>query len=195
VCGSAVDLGGFPQGFRFCNGRALFESDAEGSFRMYAAVPGTFQYFPLGTPGVVDCQTTTCQWVFVDGQSAAPAIPLSFSDAAQIDVQTQYGPTWESLLQQGITRSGRSDAEVQKSGAGVLLWTMTAAGSVTALHLPREGATTHTTRYSRADYLLFTGLAAQYDYTLDELQKTGALFWSWLLTDRPPIPDDPGTIP
>lgn len=195
VCGGAVAYAGFAQGFRFCNGRALFESDAAGNFRMYAPVPGSFQYFAFGPPGAVNCQTTPCQWLFVDGESAAPSIPLEFSDSAQIDVATNYGATWESLLQQGLTRSGRSDAEVQRVGASVLLWTMTAAPAPTGLHLPHDGMTTHTTRYSRADYLLYTQLAAQFDYTLDELQKTGALFWSWLLAERPPIPDDPSTIP
>ena len=45
LCGGAVPFAGFAQGFRFCNGRALFDSDAAGNFRIYAAVPGTFQSF------------------------------------------------------------------------------------------------------------------------------------------------------
>jgi hypothetical protein len=195
VCGSPQELAGFPQGFRFCNGRALFESDDTGGFRLYAPVPSTFQYFAFGPAGVVDCHDMSCHWLFVDGESAAPALPLSFSESAQLDVQTKYGSTWESLLQLGVTESGRSDAEVQRIGASVLLWTMTAGAARTALKLPHDGTTTHITRYSRADYLLYTSFAAEFDYTLDELQKTGSLFWSWLLANQPPIPDDPSTIP
>jgi hypothetical protein len=195
LCGGPVPFAGFSQGFRFCNGRALFDSDAAGSFRIYAPVPGTFQYFNFGPPGVVDCQNTACQWLFVDGKSAAPSIPLPLSNSPELEVATQYGPTWESLLQQGVSRSGRSDADVQRIGAAMLLWTMTAGGSVSEVHLPHDGATTHVTRYSRADYLLYTTYAAQFDYTLDELQKIGALFWSWLLAERPPLPEDPSTIP
>lgn len=50
------------------------------------------------------------------------------------------------------------------------------------------GTFTHATEYSVSDYMHWSDLAARFDYTLEELQKTGALFWAWLATGRPPLP-------
>jgi hypothetical protein len=55
--------------------------------------------------------------------------------------------------------------------------------------LPRTGSIAHTTRYSYYQYLAVSAQAARYDYTVDEAQKDGALFWSWLLAGRPPLPE------
>jgi hypothetical protein len=38
-----------------------------------------------------------------------------------------------------------------------------------------------------ADYRLWSERAAQFDYTVEELQKIGALFWSWVLASQPPL--------
>src|SRR5205814_586335 len=32
------------------------------------------------------------------------------------------------------------------------------------------------------------GLAARFDYTLEEFQKVGALFWAWIQAGMPPLP-------
>lgn len=51
----------------------------------------------------------------------------------------------------------------------------------------RAGTHVHTTSYSVADYRLWSERAAQFDYTVEELQKIGALFWSWVLAGQPPL--------
>jgi len=73
-------------------------------------------------------------------------------------------------------------------GGSYLLSVMAYAHAKTAVHLSTAGEYSHATPYSLSEYLYWSDLAARYDYTLEELQKSGALFWSWLATGRPPLP-------
>jgi hypothetical protein len=165
-------------------------SDGFGNFRMYAPVPAEFVY-ETTVVSRVGCETGGCEWIFTNGRSSTPGLALTFSTSPQFDVESKYEAKWDGLLAQGMTISGLAVPELQLRGAAVTLWTMTAAGKRSDLHLPITGVQTHTTRYSRADYLSWTRVAAEYDYTLDELQKGGALFWSWLLAGKPPIVETP----
>jgi hypothetical protein len=67
------------------------------------------------------------------------------------------------------------------------LWVLKAGGAASGAQLPPGGSFSHTTRYARTDYVQLSILAAEHDYTLAELQKSGTLFWSWLLAGQPPL--------
>ncbi|HEY6562494.1 MAG TPA: neocarzinostatin apoprotein domain-containing protein [Polyangiaceae bacterium] len=172
-------------GFDACIGSADdVVTDASGAFRAYRAVWRT---------GVPDCAPPAngCSLVIADDNDLAGTairIPLEFVELEQVGVSSSYEAEWIPLLDQGASVSGTSQAELQRTGAAVLVWLMSASGSSSSTHLPRNGVVTHTSLYTADDYRQWTHRAAQFDYTLDELQKIGGLFYAWLLAGRPPLP-------
>ncbi|HEY6562492.1 MAG TPA: neocarzinostatin apoprotein domain-containing protein [Polyangiaceae bacterium] len=163
------------------------QTDSSGTFRTYQLL--------LGAPfeGRPDCRPPAngCFLVIADDNDLAGSalrISLNFVERVEVAVTSAYEPKWQSLLRAGARASGSSFSELQRSGATVLTWLMLASGESTSTHFPREGLFRFTTTYSADEYRQWTGRAAQFDYTLDELQKTGALFYSWLLAGRPALP-------
>ncbi|HMJ12043.1 MAG TPA: hypothetical protein VK524_11550, partial [Polyangiaceae bacterium] len=129
----------------------------------------------------------TCSLSVSDGYVMMPGVPLNYVADSGIDVTSHYEANWSALLQQGLSVSGLSAMELQRQGVIGTLWVMKAGGAASGVQLPASGSINHTTRYSRADYIALSILAAEHDYLLAELQKSGTLFWSWLLAGQPPL--------
>jgi hypothetical protein len=124
-----------------------------------------------------DAMTETAVW-----------IPLTFVTPTDVQVTSRYEPAYQALFAQGVTLSNRSPAELQRMGAAGLAWLLYGSPGASAAHLPNTGTLAHTTSYTRADYVFWSRAAANFDFTLAEMQKVGALFFSWLLAGRPPLP-------
>ena len=159
-----------------------FVTDAAGAFRAY----------PRFVPDP-ECYTTPSPCSFVVGDprgmtATAVRIPLVFTAAEAISVASQYEPEFESLFQQGLEISGFSPAELQLQGGARMLWILAYGGTAAGPHLSRSGAYSHSTTYTRAEYVAWAERAARLDYTVDEFQKVGALFWSWIIAGMPPLP-------
>jgi hypothetical protein len=95
------------------------------------------------------------------------------------------------LLQRGVSLSGSSVPALQNFGSAVMLYLFGLSRPAGTAPQPNEGTVSYTTSYSAAQYLDLSQRASQYDYTLEELQRDGALFWSWILAGKPPIPPAP----
>lgn len=162
-------------------------TDAAGAFRTYQTVSGGgFFDSPDCSPPANGCSLVIADDNDLSG--TAVRIPLNFVTGEQFEVSSSYEAKWIPFLQDGMRLSGSTAPELQLRGAAVTLWIMTAASVSTGTHLPRDGVVTYATAYSAADYRQFTSLAARFDYTLDELQKIGAVFYSWILMGMPPLP-------
>ncbi|HEY6556987.1 MAG TPA: neocarzinostatin apoprotein domain-containing protein [Polyangiaceae bacterium] len=181
----SVDLwqcGEFPG--KLCGRVARIPTDASGSVRGYSRLAERIVFFVIVECGRPD---STCNLFVTDGAGVVN-VPLQFATGAEFDVTSNYEAKWQPLLQQGLDSSGASPGEFQRQGASVLLWVMAASGARSAAHFPTGGDLSYTTTYARQSYIDMTNLAASYDYTLDELQKSGTLFWSWVLAGQPPLP-------
>jgi hypothetical protein len=115
-------------------------------------------------------------------------MPMTFVTGNTIAVTSRYEAKYETLFQQGMMATGYDAANLQLHGAASALWLLAYAHAQTGAHLSLEGEFAHTTEYSVNDYKAWSELASKYDYTVEELQKTGAIFWSWIATGMPPLP-------
>jgi hypothetical protein len=168
-------------------GLGTIETDASGAFRVYPGALGTIQ------EGEPDCGPPENGCVFLvaddnDLSGTTVSIPLNFVELEQVGVTSSYEQKWLPILQEGTRVSGLPPEALQRDGAAMLLWVMTAAGVSTSVHWPRDGVVSYTTLYSAEDYRRGSYLAANFDYTLDELQKAGGLFNAWLKAGMPPLP-------
>ncbi|HMI84939.1 MAG TPA: hypothetical protein VK550_12650 [Polyangiaceae bacterium] len=84
--------------------------------------------------------------------------------------------------------SGWSGGELQYQGAIRTLYLMKLSGTLSGAHLSLSGVHSYTTTYTRQGYVDMANLAANVDYTVEEIQKGGALFWSWVIAGFPPAP-------
>jgi hypothetical protein len=179
--------------FSFCRLlRSSVTVRADGTFRAYGQLLEFFTRFVIDTNESGYCALTpgACTLVVGDTESLAATavrIPLTFVQGEQVDVTSHYEAKWTELLQQGSTASGHSVAELQRTGSAVLFYVLGLAG-VSGTAMPRAGTIAHTTRYTLEQYRRWSRQASFHDYTLVEAQKDGALFWSWLLAGRPPLP-------
>jgi hypothetical protein len=103
-------------------------------------------------------------------------------------VVSHYEAYWQPILQRGLEVSGYSSNTLQRQGAATYLWLMTAAGTKGGA-LSHTGSIAYTSTYSLDEYRDLSKIAAQHDYTLEELQKSGTLLLSWFLAGRPPLPN------
>ncbi|HMJ14406.1 MAG TPA: hypothetical protein VK524_23480, partial [Polyangiaceae bacterium] len=175
-------------GFEDCIPRGALPTDSAGNFRWYPEITGVFSFRPE-----FDCtvQAKLCSLVIADDRaltSSAVRIPLVFDTGAQIDVVSRYESKWQALLDQGTSLSGLSAPEFQKTGVGTFLWLLGQSGQETSTHLPALGSLAISSRYGADDYRALSAEAARFDYTLVELQKTGTLFYAWILAGMPPLP-------
>jgi hypothetical protein len=160
-------------------------TDSAGSFRTFVSAAGPDRTICEPTPGACSLAVTDG----IDPGNITPVrIPLNFATGDRFGVASSYEPKWAPLFAQGLSASGLSAAELQRMGVAVSAYLMIRAGR-TGTHLPIDGGTAYTTSYSAEDYVYWTNIAAQYAYTLEELQKVGALFWSWILAGYPPLPE------
>jgi len=164
-------------------------SDSAGTVRGFTHLLASWRIFILDF-ATVPCAapTSTCVLKLTERGGATVTLPLPFAVADQFDVVSHYEEQWQPLLQQGLDIGGVPAAELQRQGAAGFLYVLIASGASTSTQLPAGGSLSYTTTYSRPMYLLMTNLAAGRGYTLQELQKTGTLFWSWLLAGQPPLP-------
>lgn len=175
-------------GFLSCDTLTAINADASGGFRNYVQLEGT-----LLPPNNSDCKAApgACSLVVAadNGLTASQVrIPLTFSTAEQFQVTSHYEPQYETLFQQGLQLTGVSDSELQKTGAAFTGWVLAYAHAATGTHLPTTGTFSHTTTYTKAEYVEWTHNAARFDYSLEEYQKIGALFLSWIVAGMPPLP-------
>ncbi|HMJ11226.1 MAG TPA: neocarzinostatin apoprotein domain-containing protein [Polyangiaceae bacterium] len=157
-------------------------TDAGGAFRAYVRFRPTEECYAASKP---------CALLVNDPRAvtaSAVRIPLAFTSAETIQVTSRYEPEYESLLQEGVRLSGWTAPELQLEGGVRLLWILGLAGQSSSTHLSRSGTYSHTTTYSATLYRYWAEQAVRFDYTVDEFQKTGALFWSWYLAGMPPLP-------
>ncbi len=155
--------------------------------RTYAELLASFPVVWGSLEATADC-ASGCSLLVSDSVNGATArIPLQFQASEQVDVVSSYEPSWQGLLDQGVQLSGLIPGDLQRQGAFTLAWVLAAAGVQTGAPLPRSGTIQHATRYTVADYIALSRLAANYGYTVEELQKHGALFWSWILAGMPPL--------
>ncbi|HMJ13920.1 MAG TPA: hypothetical protein VK524_21025 [Polyangiaceae bacterium] len=139
-----------------------------------------------------DCKSApnSCAFVIADENGITASqfrIPLTFSTASQIEVTAYYDSEHEALFQQGLALSGLSADAHQSTGASVLYFVASRGGGPLPAPLPLEGTFSHTTVYTRDRYLILFNYGASWGYAIDQFQKTGALFWSWILAGKPPL--------
>lgn len=162
--------------------QASITTDAGGVFRAYVRFRPTEQCYAASKP---------CALLVNDPRAitaSAVRVPLAFTSAETIQVTSRYEPEYESLLQEGVRLSGWTAPELQLEGGVRLLWILGSAGQSSSTHLSRSGTYSHTTTYSATLYRYWAEHAARFDYTVDEFQKIGAVFWSWYLAGMPPLP-------
>ncbi|HMJ10735.1 MAG TPA: hypothetical protein VK524_04970 [Polyangiaceae bacterium] len=100
---------------------------------------------------------------------------------------SNYETNWQALLTRGLELSGQNPAALQRDGATTLLWTLLGSGGSSSVVLENRGTLAYSSRYTSAEYVALSASAARYGYTVEEFQKTGALFRSWLLAGKPPL--------
>ncbi|HMJ15824.1 MAG TPA: hypothetical protein VK524_30620 [Polyangiaceae bacterium] len=171
-----------------CQEMGPVTTDASGAFRGYALVLA-----PLNRSAECESAPGACTLTALDlsttPTSAGVHVPLTFAQGDHFDVTTHYEPKWQDLLASGVSASGLPASELQRTGAAVTVWLFAVSGTTTGPRLPIAGSISHTTSYTADEYRQWSATAANYDYTVDELQKVGALFWAWLLAGQPPLPN------
>jgi hypothetical protein len=187
-----------------CNGEDMltcielvdyFTVPDSGVFEQVLPIPARADNF--GVPGrpQFDCRATSACSLIVGPIEALGSrgtrIPLTFSTSERIDVTSSYEPRWHDLLAQGVSASGKTVPDLQYVGAAVMLYLMNLSGGQPAPPFPLPGSVSYTTSYSATEYLEWSRSAMRFGRTLEEVQKEGALLWSWLLAGRPPIPPAP----
>ncbi|HMJ11628.1 MAG TPA: neocarzinostatin apoprotein domain-containing protein, partial [Polyangiaceae bacterium] len=164
------------------NNQQSVTTDAAGAFRVYVRFYDAQMCYEANSP---------CSLLVNDPRAltaSAVRVPITLTSAETIQVTSKYEPEYESLLQEGVQLSGWAPPRLQLEGGARLLWLLGSAGLSSSTQLSRSGTYSHTTTYSVDEYKLWAEQAARFDYTVDEFQKTGALFWSWFLAGMPPLP-------
>ncbi|HEY6562722.1 MAG TPA: hypothetical protein VI072_35905 [Polyangiaceae bacterium] len=170
-----------------CEEMATVTTNSSGSFRNYVSLRRPFdQSTDCNQPGA--CSLTVLDLSGIP-MTAGPRVPLIFAQGDSFDVTTRYEAKWNSLLTSGINASGLTAGEFQRTGAAVTSYVFRLSGTTTGPELPATGDTAYVTSYTANEYLQWSRVAADHDYTVDELQKIGALFWAWLLAGQPPLPN------
>lgn len=159
-----------------------------GNFRQYASPVGK-----LLPPVDFDCTLApgSCSLVVFDPESATTTqirVPLTFSNAQEFPITSHYEPQWENMLQQATAATGIAAPELQKTGVFFTGWVLRSGGARSGTKLPTTGSVSHTTVYNVDEYRRSSQLAAEFDYTLEEMQKIGAVFWAWYMLGMPPLP-------
>ncbi len=170
-------------------GSTFVTTDANGAFKSYERLQAGFGTLALPSgPFINLICTTSCDLRVGEAEDFAATtqlVPLTFVHTATVDVVSNYEPERQSLLEDGLRISGLPASDLQRTGAAVTMWILRAAGA-SGTPIARTGSISYTTTYTQADYRALSAQAAEFDYTLDEVQKVGALFWSWLLAGQPP---------
>ena len=168
--------------------RTFVTTDANGAFKSYEPLRTDFGTLALPSgPFVQLVCGSNCVLRIGDDQNfdaTMQIVPLSFVNTPTIDVVSNYEPEWQGLLEEGLRISGLPASDLQRTGAAVTMWILRAAGA-SGSPIARTGSISYTTTYTQDDYRALSAQAAEFDYTLDEVQKVGALFWSWLLAGQP----------
>ncbi len=163
--------------------------DAAGNLRVYQQLYASLQE---GLTAEVNCASEPgCTLLIADPRALEATrvhIPLSFVEGDAFDVVSRYSAAEEEWFQEGLQLTGSTEAAFQTTSAQRTLWILALAGVSTGGKRPREGTFSHTSTYSYTEYVVLTAQAARFDYTLDEVQKVGSLFWSWFIQGLP----DPG---
>jgi hypothetical protein len=171
--------------------RSELRTSATGTFRSYLIPGGSLRNIAGGD---VDCRATPnrCSLVITDPRAytaTAIRIPIAFQTGASVEIASRYEPEFEALLEQGVRISGWSPGELQRQGGARAVWVLGYGGARTGARFATTGTTTHITSYTLDEYRVWAQIAWRYDYTVEELQKTGALFWSWVIAGFPPFPE------
>jgi hypothetical protein len=160
--------------------------DEAGNLRAYQSLVGLLQE---GLTAEVNCAVEPgCTLLLADPralEATSVHVPLSFVEGDTFDVVSRYSAAEEAWFQEGLQLTGNTESEFQTTSAQRTLWMLALAGVSTGGQRAREGAFSHTSTYSYAEYVALTEQAARFDYTLDEIQKVGSLFWSWFIQDLP----------
>jgi hypothetical protein len=163
--------------------------DGAGNLRAYQSLVGSLQEGPSAD---VSCAAQPgCTLLLADPRALEATrvhVPLSFVEGDAFDVVSRYSAAEEEWFQEGLQLTGSTESEFQTESAQRTLWTLALAGVSTGGKRARDGAFNHTSTYSYTEYVALTEQAARFDYTLDEIQKVGSLFWSWFIQGLP----DPG---
>lgn len=162
-------------------------TDGSGAFRSYVPIRQPFgATTSCSEPGA-------CSAMMLDVSAipttAGPRAPLTFAQGEHFDVTSLYEAKWDGLLTSGIDASGLTAGEFQRTGAAVTSYVLRLGGATTGPQLPAAGDRSIVTSYTATEYRDWSRRAADHDYTVDELQKVGALFWAWLLAGQPPLPN------
>lgn len=158
------------------------QTDEQGSF----SVTGTVE----GEMGYTDCASAegACELRIGDSRdfdATTVVVPLVFAPPAPVKVTSHYTVEEHAWVRRGVAISGEPPRVLQREGPRATAWIFTAAHTTddTAPHVSLAGTITHTTTYSPADYIRYRRYAAHFGYTLEEFQKVGTLFWSWILVE------------
>lgn len=179
--------------FRLCTdiGNDIWKTtDLQGGFRLYRVITPTVEGTPIACASAAD----QCSIVIADEEAIAATavqIPVVFATGDQFDVTSSYEPEYEALLEQGVTVSGQPPEELQRRGSSVLMWLLGVSHKTSGTRLPAGGGVRHTTTYTAADYRAWSSAASRFDYTVEEVQKAGGVFWAWYLAGMPPLPTPP----
>ncbi|HMJ13821.1 MAG TPA: neocarzinostatin apoprotein domain-containing protein [Polyangiaceae bacterium] len=160
--------------------------DESGNLRAYQSLLG---YLHEGDAAVVDChQQASCTLLLADPRALEATrvhVPLTFVQGDQFEVTSHYSASEEAWFQEGLQLTGSTESEFQTTSALRTLYMLALAGASSGGQRPREGAYSHTSTYTYFDYATLSAEAARFDYTLDEIQKVGSLFWSWFIQGLP----------
>jgi hypothetical protein len=154
-------------------------TDLAGSFRAVTPITGTL--------GSTDCAAAegVCSLRVSDVRDPAATavlVPLVFVPAAPVPVTSHYTADENALLADGASLAGRSPELMQRDGARTTAWIFhfALASAEDAPHVSLDGTVDHTTVYEPADYIRYLRYATRWGYGLEEFQKFGALFLSYL---------------
>ncbi|HMJ12624.1 MAG TPA: neocarzinostatin apoprotein domain-containing protein [Polyangiaceae bacterium] len=180
-------------GYDVCRPIITLMTDAEGAFEYTPQLLETWRVWGWNDNQAFGCpEQTGCALVVADPYrlgATAVRLPVEFSTAEQISITSHYEPKWADLLQQGLSATGYTSGQLQHVGALVTLWSLRNTNYAGAVKLPLVGTIAHTTTYARYDYAALANHATAAGYTVEEVQKLGALFYSWVLAGQPPIPE------
>ncbi|HEY6561922.1 MAG TPA: hypothetical protein VI072_31855 [Polyangiaceae bacterium] len=175
-----------------CIGFTVFEPRSDSTFRARSDAQGNFRiYARLSLHEECAAPDAGCTVKVFDAAApdlTAVEIPLTFTSADSIPVTSKYEPEFHSLLQQGMNISGWSAEELQYQGAMRAIYVLYVSGAQSGARLSPSGVHAYTTTHPRERYIGMANVAANFDYTVEEIQKLGALFWSWVIAGFPPAP-------
>lgn len=154
-------------------------TNADGSLRAVTPITGTL--------GGTDCTAADglCSLRVSDIRDPAATavlVPLVFVPSAPVPVTSHYTADENAVLAEGASLAGLSPELMQREGARTTAWIFhfALASAEDAPHVGLDGTVDHTTLYQPDEYIRYLRYATRWGYTLEEFQKFGALFFSYL---------------